>query len=434
MRREAPLGRDFGWLWAAYAASMAGTSLAFDAFPIIAVRVLHSSAWQVSLLAAAGLAAGALVAVPLGPWVEFRRKRPVMVAMDLLRFAALLTVPAAYAFGVLTFAQLVVVSVLAAGSGIVFTAASGAFLKALVPPDGLLRANARFQATQWTAISAGPPLGGAAIGLLGPVTTVVMDAVSYLLSALGITMISGNEPAPPARQAPDSRADGIAEGWRCILRSPQLRPLFFCNGLVGGLLLATAPLLAVLLLRDLGFAPWQYGLAFGLPCIGGLAGARLAQPLVTRFGQRRVLLVAGTLRACWPVGLAFVPAGPVGLLLVIVLQTGVVTFMGIFVPVFATYRLEHTAPNLVARTLSAWTITTRAATAALMLAWGLFAALAGARAAIAAAGLLILATPLLLLRLPRPAGPEDGPAGPGESGAPSAARGVIGGNLIHARR
>jgi len=168
--------------------------------------------------------------------------------------------------------------------------------------------------------------------------------------------------------------------------------------------------------------------------VGGLAGARLAQPLVTRFGQRRVLLVAGTLRACWPVGLAFVPAGPVGLLLVIVLQTGVVTFMGIFVPVFATYRLEHTAPNLVARTLSAWTITTRAATAALMLAWGLFAALAGARAAIAAAGLLILATPLLLLRLPRPAGPEDGPAGPGESGAPSAARGVIGGNLIHARR
>nr|BFE78841.1 hypothetical protein GCM10020093_014420 [Planobispora longispora] len=33
--------------------------------------------------------------------------------------------------------------------------------------------------------------------------------------------------------------------------------------------------------------------------------ARLAQPLVTRFGRHRVLVVAGTLRAAWPVGLAF---------------------------------------------------------------------------------------------------------------------------------
>ncbi|MEV5410059.1 hypothetical protein AB0K60_14640 [Thermopolyspora sp. NPDC052614] len=42
-----------------------------------------------SALAAAALAVGALVVVPLGPWVEFRRKRPVVIAMDLIRFAAL---------------------------------------------------------------------------------------------------------------------------------------------------------------------------------------------------------------------------------------------------------------------------------------------------------------------------------------------------------
>jgi hypothetical protein len=69
------LGRSFGRLWAAYAVSTFGTWIAFDAFPLIAILVLHASAAQVSLLAAAGLAAGALVAVPLGPWVEPRRKR-----------------------------------------------------------------------------------------------------------------------------------------------------------------------------------------------------------------------------------------------------------------------------------------------------------------------------------------------------------------------
>src|SRR5579872_4924294 len=91
------LGRQFGWLWAAYAVSAYGSGIGFGAFPLIAVRVLHSGPVQVSALSASGLAVGALVAVPLGPWVEFRRKRPVMITTDLARFAALMTIPAAYA-------------------------------------------------------------------------------------------------------------------------------------------------------------------------------------------------------------------------------------------------------------------------------------------------------------------------------------------------
>src|SRR4051795_2178172 len=100
---------------------------------------------RVSLLAAAGLAVGAAVAVPLGPWVEFRRKRPVMIASDLVRFAAVASVPAAYALGALTFAQLVLVAIVVAASDIAFRAASGAFLKTL--RVDLLHANARFEAT-----------------------------------------------------------------------------------------------------------------------------------------------------------------------------------------------------------------------------------------------------------------------------------------------
>src|SRR5947209_20301051 len=103
------LGRPFGWLWAAYAVSAFGTWLAFDAFPLIAILVLHAGPGEVAVLAAAGLAVGAALAVPLGPWVEFRRKRPVMIAMDLVRFAALMSVPVAFALGWLSFAQLLIV-------------------------------------------------------------------------------------------------------------------------------------------------------------------------------------------------------------------------------------------------------------------------------------------------------------------------------------
>jgi predicted MFS family arabinose efflux permease len=390
------LGRQFGWLWASYAVSTFGTWLAFDAFTLVAILVLDAGPTEVSLLAAAGLAVGAAVAVPLGPWVEFRRKRAVMIAMDLIRFAAVLTVPAAFLFGSLTFAQLVVVSVIVATADIAFTAASGACLKALVRPADLLVANGRFESTTWTATALGPPLGGAALGLLGPVTTMAADAVSYLLSAAAIRAIGGREPKPARTETP--RLGDLLAGWRHILEHPGLRMLFLNTILVNGLIMATAPLLAVLMLGPLGFTPWQYGLAFAAPCVGGLVGSRLAPRLVARFGQSTVLRTSGTLRACWLVGLAFVGPGTQGLVLVIAVELGLITCMGVFNPIFATYRLDQVRPDLVARTLTAWSVTSKATIAATTALWGVLAAVTGPRAAVAIAGVLILATPLLLPR------------------------------------
>ncbi|MFB7088984.1 MFS transporter [Streptomyces sp. NPDC056296] len=392
------LGRQFGWLWAAYSVSTFGTRLAFDAFPLIAVVVLDAGTAQVAALAAAGLAVGALVAVPLGPWVEFRRKRPVMVAMDLVRCVVLLSVPLAFAFGRLGFAQLLVVSVVVAAADITFRAAAGSCLKALVRPRDLLTANGRFEATAWTATMLGPPVGGAVVGIFGPVVTVAVDAVSYLLSALGIRAIGGGEPRPRRADLPRLRAGDLLDGWRYVLASPGLRPLFLNTVLVNGLIMATAPLLAVLMLGDLGFAPWQYGLAFAVPCVGGLVGSRLAHPLVARFGPHRVLVTSGVLRVCWPVGLAFVGPGTSGLVLVMVVEFGLITSVGVFNPVYATRRLDLTPADRVARTLSAWTVSGKLATAGLTAVWGLLAGLTGTRAAVALAGVLLLATPLLLPR------------------------------------
>lgn len=393
------LGRPFGWLWAAYAVSAFGTRLAFDAFPLIAILALDAGPTEVSVLAAAGFAVGAVVAVPLGPWVEFRRKRSVMIAMDLVRCAALLSIPAAYALGLLGFVQLLAVAVVVGAADIAFTAASGACIKALVRPQDLLVANGRLESTSWTALMLGPPLGGAAIGLFGPVMTVVADAVSYLLSALGVRAIGGKEPRPVRDDpSPRFRAGDLLDGWRYILAGPVLRPLFFNTVLNNGLILATSPLLIVLMVGELGFAPWQYGLAFAVPCVGGLIGSRLAGPLVERFGRHRVLLAAGTLRACWLIGLAFIGPGAAGLVLVIVVEFGLITCSGVFNPVFSTYRLDHTPADRVARTLSAWSVTSKLSIAAMTGLWGLLAGVTGPRTAVGVAGILILATPLLLPR------------------------------------
>ncbi|MFF3572391.1 MFS transporter [Nocardia jiangxiensis] len=392
------LGRRFGWSWTAYAVSAYGSGLGFGALPLIAVRVLHAGPAEVSALSAAGLTVGALIAVPLGPWMEFRRKRPVMMTMDLIRFAVLATVPIAFALGLLGFVQLLIVSVVTAASEITFKAASGAYLKSIVPQENLLIANARFESTTWTAQTVGPPLGGAAMGLLGPVVTVVMDATSYLLSALSVKAIGGGEAHPVREHPAATRPRELLDGWRCLFGHRQLRVLLANSALTSGLLLATEPPLIVLLVGHLGFAPWQYGLAFALPCVGGLIGSRLSPPLTRRFGRHRVMLTTGILRACWPVGLAFIGPGIAGLVLIVVIEFGLILCIGVFMPLLATYRLEQLPPDRVARALSAWTITQRATTATLTALGGVLASLTTPRTAIAVGGVLLLATPLLLPR------------------------------------
>ncbi|MFE5602958.1 MFS transporter [Streptomyces coelicoflavus] len=395
------LGRQFGWLWASYAVSAYGSGLGFGALPLIAVLVLHAGPAEVSVLSATGPAVGALIAVPLAPWVEFRRKRPVMITMDLVRFAAMATIPVAYAFGRLGFVQLLVVSAVVATAKIAFNAASGAYLKALVRPDDLLVANARFESTNWSSIAVGPPLGGAAIGLLGPVTTVVADALSYLLSALGITAIRRQEEAPRTTVKSPVRAGALLDGWRHIMGHPGLRSLYLNQMLVAGLIMATEPLLAVLMLRRLGFPPWQYALAFAAPCLGGLIGSRLAHRVVARFGRHRVFRTVGTLRAIWLIGLVFVRPGVVGLVTVIAVELAIIVNMSLYSPVLATYRLEHTPKHLVARTLTAWSIGQQASIAVLTALAGILADATSPRTALTVAGLLILATPLLLPRQDR---------------------------------
>ena len=368
------LGRRFGWLWAAYAVSAFGTWLGFGAFPLIAILVLHAGPAEVSALAAAGLAVGAVVAVPLGPWVEFRRKRPVMIAMDLIRFAALMSVPAAFALGRLSFAQLLVVSVVVAAADIAFKAASGAYLKALVPPEDLLVANGRFESTTWTATALGPPLGGAAIGLFGPVTTVVADAVSYLLSALGIRAIGGTEPRPARAEAPRLRAGDLLDGWRYILGQPGAAPAVLQHGPGqrpdhGDRAAARRPDARPARVRALAVRPrlrralrrrpdrltaGAAGSSRGSGSTGPAHRRRAARVLAARPGLRPARRPRDSCSSS-PSSSAWSPA------------------CGVFNPVFATYRLEHTATDRVARTLSAWSVTSNATIAALTALWGLLA-------------------------------------------------------------
>ncbi|MEU6847336.1 MFS transporter [Streptomyces sp. NPDC046716] len=396
MVRRSALGQDFRRLWGAYAVSAAGSAVGMGALPLVALLVLDSSALQVSALAALSAVASGVIALPLGVRIEHQYKRPVMITADLARCVMLVSIPAAMAFDRLTFTHLCAVGVLQTAAAVAFDAASGAHLKSLVRPEHRLRANSLFETTNWISVSAGPPVGGLLIGALGAAATMVVDALSFLGSALGIRRIRQPEPTPPARAATSHLGRDIAAGWQYLLRHPGLRPLFFNALLFGGSVMMTSPLVAVLMLDDLGLAPWQYGLALGLPCLGGVLGSRLTPLLTRRFGQHRILLLSGVARTLWTILLPLTPSGALGVCVIVAADFGLLFCAGIFNPSFTTYRMAATPDAFMSRVGTSWSVGSKTCQAIFMITGGLIAAAAGVRGALLIAGLLCLASALLL--------------------------------------
>lgn len=393
---EPRLGRDFHRLWRAYSVSEVGSALGSGALPLVAVLVLQASTLQVTLLAALSGVASAAIALPLGSLTEFRSKRPTMIVADLVRFAALGSVPLAAAFGALSYAQLCAVGVLHTTGNIVFNAASGAHLKALVPAGQRLEANSRFETTFWTATSTGPPIGGLIISWLGATATLAIDAVSFLLSAVGVRTIRSPEPPPPMK-APDHHSlRDLTTGWRYIFAHPGLSALFWNSVIFGGCIMMASPLMTVLMLRDLGLEPWQYGLALGVPGLGGIAGSFCTKRLTKRFGDRTVLLTFGVLRTLWLWLIPLAPPGTRGLIVIIVADFLLLFSAGVFNPTFITYRMRATADTHMSRVVTAWSISSKSFQPLFIIAGGLLAAATSARFALVIAATVLPTSALLL--------------------------------------
>jgi MFS family permease len=80
------------------------------------------------------------------------------------------------------------------------------------------------------------------------------------------------------------------------------------------------------------------------------------------------------------------------------MELAIIISMSLYNPVLATYRLEQTPSHQIARTLSAWSISSSASIAIFTALGGLLADLTSTRTALAVAGLLVLTSPLLLPR------------------------------------
>ena len=285
---------NFMKLWAGETVSQFGTQVTFLALPLIAATTLEVSPFEFGLLATIEFLPFILLSLPAGVWVDRMRRRPILIAGDLVRAVSLATIPVAFAFDALTIWQLYLVGFANGCATVFFDVAYQSYLPALVDRDQIVEGNAKLETSRSAAQITGPGLAGVLIGAFSAPFALVLDALSFVVSAVFLVGIRRHEPAPKRRvdelgNKPSMRTE-IMEGLRYVGGHRFLRSIAATTGSSNFFSNIAFSILVLYLVRELGFSPEVLGLAFSLGAVGFLLGALTSSRIAARFGVGRTIV------------------------------------------------------------------------------------------------------------------------------------------------
>jgi MFS family permease len=282
---------DFAKLWAGQTISLFGSSITALALPSVAILTLGASAYQVGLLQAAQFLAFPLLGLPAGVWVDRLPRKAVMIVADVGRALALGSVPLAWAAHSLTLGQLYFVSLVVGVLTVFFDVAYQSYLPALIDRVDLIEGNSKLEISRSASDIAGRGLGGILIQWLGAPLSVLVDALSFIASVVGLAAIRKPEEAAASPAISKGFWHELRAGVDVVIKNPILRNIAACTATTN---LSSAMIGAVFLIfayRSLHLPPALVGgvLAFGNL---GIAGAFLAAGIALRFGLGKTLMLA----------------------------------------------------------------------------------------------------------------------------------------------
>ena len=314
MRRLVPpLLREnavFRRFWLGQTISLFGDQVSLIAVPLVAVLVLDATPAQMGYLVAAELTPNLLFALHAGAFVDRRgRRRQMMITTDLVRGAAITTIPLAYAFDVLTMQQLYVVAFVVGSMSVLFQVSYASLFVSIVERDAYVGANSLLAGSRAFSFVAGPSVGGVLVQLLKAPFALIVDAVSYLFSAFYLGSISPEE--PPTEEAERGH---VVAGLRFVLGNPTMRASLLATATINLFNFIFWALFVLYAVRSLHVRAGTLGLVLGAGAVGGIVGSMITTRLGKGIGIGPAFLLGCIL---FPVPLLLVPlaGGPYPLVL-----------------------------------------------------------------------------------------------------------------------
>jgi len=309
--RGGGLGGGFWRVFAADTVSSLGTVISTLAIQFLLIDTLAADQQAIGLVRAAQWAPYLLFGLLAGVVAERFRRKPLLIGADLVGLAVFGTI------GVLALAGRLTVPILA---GLVFVfgavtclsvAAYQSYVPRLVPEHLLPESFARLEQMGQVVGSFGPVAAGSLVRFLSAPIAVLVDAISYAVSAVVLATIRTPEPPAASRTAGERRLVAeLREGARWVYRHEMLRPyaLWLHTWFFGRALVATV--FVYYANQELGLDAVTVGLVLAAAGVSGAAAAGLAPRLGRRFGIGRVITTVEWVTPLWPALLLFARPGP----------------------------------------------------------------------------------------------------------------------------
>jgi MFS family permease len=285
---------DFMKLWAGQTVSELGSVVTRTAVPLVALLVLGAGPLEMALLVVSASLAVLLVGFFAGAWVDRLRRRPLLIWADAIRAVLLFSVPAAYLAGTLRIEQLYLVVFLEGCLGSLFDAAYPAYVPSLIGVDHVVEGNSKLATSSSLAEIGGPGLGGGLVQLIGAPFAILVDAISFVVSAISLVMIRNPEPPRPTRTSPTPMRHEIGEGLHLVLRHQVLLPLALRSTMAHVAGSFYGVLYTIYLIQDLHLNPFLLGVVVSAGGVGSLIGSFFASRVIARFGLGPALIWTAT--------------------------------------------------------------------------------------------------------------------------------------------
>ena len=301
-------GREFWKFWVGQTISNLGTSFTQFALPLLVFK-LTGSALNLAITTAATFLPYLLFGLVIGAWVDRVDRKRLMIATDLARAAVIASIPLLASIDRLSVEWIYLVTFVSTTLSICFASAEFSAIPSLVPSgDGqaIVTANGRIQASYSAAAVVGPLLAGALVAFISVPLLLVVDATSFLVSALslGLIRISFNVAQP--REKKGIRED-VVEGLRYVLSHPVLRNISAMMALVN-LVGTTAFAQLVFFGKErLHATDAEIGILFAADSLGVVVLSLAAGPLRKRWRFSTVALGALMLSGALTMVMAAVP-------------------------------------------------------------------------------------------------------------------------------
>ncbi|HEY6201982.1 MAG TPA: MFS transporter [Candidatus Limnocylindria bacterium] len=275
---------DFLKLWTGQTISRLGSVVTRTALPLVALLVLGAGPREMAYLVISASLGVLVVGLVAGAWVDRLRRRPILVGTDIIRAVLLFWVPVAYAIGALRIEQLYAVAFLEACLASLFNSAYPAYVPSLIGTDRVVDANSKLATSSSIAEIGGPGLAGTLVQIAGAPFAILVDAFSFVASAVSLAMIRSPEPLRPVRDTTTRIAQEIVEGLWVVRRHAVVFPLAL-RSILGHIFGSFYGVLySLYLLQDLHLDPFLLGIVISAGGVGSLVGSVFASRVIAALG------------------------------------------------------------------------------------------------------------------------------------------------------